>query len=525
MMERYATLALLTGLLSAPSFAQLSFGGHPRGLSRTAELSEAPTVMMPEVDEQALLAEDEARAAQGIKGPYRFGFNHATDLSLTNSGAWHEFPNGDRVWRIAIQCPRAYSINFEFSEYVVPDGAEVFVYNDLGEHIGAFNAESNPGNTVLGVTQLPGERITIEYVEPAAVRGLGSLRIGQVTHAYRDLFKSAKGLGDSGSCNNNVICPVGDPWRPQIRSVAMITVGGNGICTGTLINNCEEDGTPYFLTANHCLGSGTSTWVFRFNWQSPVCNTNNNGPTNQTVSGAALRVNSSATDVALLQLNAVPPASYNVFYSGWDRSTAIPSSVVGIHHPAGDVKKISFDNNPLTTSAYLGNPGSGNNFWRVGNWEDGTTEGGSSGSAIFNPQGLVVGQLYGGFASCSSITADYYGRFNLSYPQLQPWLGNCGNQLQGFPSATSVGDITASDNRLTLVPNPSNGQVQVLLPLLARQGGSVRVFDALGQVVAERNYTTGTERINLSLQQPGGIYFVEVTSGDSRQVERLLLDR
>ena len=60
---------------------------------------------------------------------------------------------------------------------------------------------------------------------------------------------STYGSDDSGSCNNNVICPEGDPWRDQIRSVAMITVGGSGFCTGQLINNCANDGTPYFLTA------------------------------------------------------------------------------------------------------------------------------------------------------------------------------------------------------------------------------------------------------------------------------------
>ena len=27
----------------------------------------------------------------------------------------------------------------------------------------------------------------------------------------------------------------------------MIVVNGNGICTGALINNTENDGTPYFL--------------------------------------------------------------------------------------------------------------------------------------------------------------------------------------------------------------------------------------------------------------------------------------
>jgi lysyl endopeptidase len=523
MNSRYTALLLTLGMVVDGTYAQLSFGGHPLGLSKNNAIPTAPIEVMPAVDREALLAEDDARAQQGVKGPFRFGFNHATDLGLDNSGIWHQMSNGDRVWRLSIQCPEAYSINFEFHEYLVPEGAEVFVYNELGDVLGSFNAESNPGQTVLGVTQLAGELITVEYVEPLAVRGQGRLRIGQVTHAYRDIMGLTKGLGDSGSCNNNVICAVGDDWRAQIRSVAMITVGGSGICTGTLINNCDEDGTPYFLTANHCLG-GNNTWVFRFNWNSPTCIINNNGPTNQTVSGSTLKVNSSTTDVALLQLNTTPPAGYNVFYSGWDRSTAIPTSAVGIHHPSGDVKKISFDNNALTTSTYLGNANSGTNFWRVGNWEDGTTEGGSSGSALFNPQGLVIGQLYGGFASCQSITADYYGRFSQSYPQLQTWLGNCGNQLFGYPSATSV-DEQVSDNKMGVYPNPTRDRVTVTLPQFARAGARLVVYDALGQQVSSLSLGVGTERIQLDLAgRPTGLYFLELTSEEGRQVERLILN-
>lgn len=523
MKHLYTVLAI--SMLSAlpAAHAQLSFGGQPRGLVKNAGLPEVPVHVMPAVDAAVLLAEDEQRALAGIKGPYRFGSNHATDLSMENSGVWHTLANGDRVWRLGIQCPGAYSINFEFHDYVVPEGAEVFVYNESGDVLGSFNAQSNPGQTVLGVTQLAGDRITIEYVEPQVARGGGKLRIGQVTHAYRDIMGSTKGLGESGSCNNNVICAVGDAWRSQIRSVAMITVGGSGLCTGTLINNCEEDGTPYFLTANHCLG-GNNTWVFRFNWNSPTCILNNNGPTNQTVSGSTLKVNSATTDVALLQLNSTPPASYNVFYSGWDRSSTVPTSAVGIHHPSGDVKKISFDNNALTTSSYLGNAGSGTNFWRVGNWEDGTTEGGSSGSALFNPEGLVIGQLYGGFASCSSITADYYGRFSQSYSQLQTWLGNCGQQLYGYPSSVGV-EERVSDNRIGLFPNPSTGRVTVTLPLAARSGARVIVYDALGQQVIARSVGIGMERMELDLSgRSEGIYLVELIAGNERQVERLILN-
>jgi len=188
-MKLVYALAISAGTLSAlPGNSQISYGGHPYGITHTVDLAEAPLSVMADVDAEALMAVDADRAAQGIKGPYRFGFNHATDLSLENSGVWQTLSNGDRVWRLAIQCPGAFSINFEFHDYVIPEGAQVFVYNELGDVLGAFEEGSNAGNTILGVTQLAGEKITIEYVEPLAVRGLGRLMVGQVTHGYRDIM-------------------------------------------------------------------------------------------------------------------------------------------------------------------------------------------------------------------------------------------------------------------------------------------------------------------------------------------------
>ncbi len=516
-MRNTLTLAVLFTAL-APAAAQVSFGGQPYGLGK-AQLPAPPLHRMPEVDAAALMAEDEARTAQGIKGPYRFGFNHQTSISTADGGVWSTLPNGDAVWRTAIECPGAFSINFEFNDYFVPDGGQVFVYNEAGETLGAFTAESNPGHHLLGVTQLPGDRITIEYVEPHAVRGEGFLRIGQVTHAYRDLFRSLKGFGTSGACNNNVICPEGDPWRDQIRSVAMITVGGNGICTGQLINNCQNNGTPYFLTANHCLG-GNNSWVFRFNWNSPTCTPTTNAPTNQTVSGSTLRANNAASDVALLQLNSTPPASYNVFYTGWDKSSTAPTSSTCIHHPDGDIKKISFDYNAATQVSWGGAA-----TWRIAAWEDGTTETGSSGSGLWNQNGLLIGQLYGGQASCGNNVNDYFGRFNVSYQYLQTWLGDCGNTLQGYPISTSVQEASAP-SELSLAPNPTNGLVTVNLPAAMRAGGRITVFDALGKQVMARRANQGAERLNLDLSAaPEGIYFVEATSEGYRSVQRLVLSR
>jgi hypothetical protein len=514
------TILLSTVLLASVSFGQVSFGGHPLGLDPTNHLPVAPLVVMPPVDHEALLARDAERVAAGVKGPFKFGSNHAVDLSLENSGIWNVLSNGDRVWRLSIQCPHAYSVNLEFHDFVVPEGAQVFVYNSEGEVLGGYEAASNPGHTELGVSPLAGDRITIEYVEPVRVAGQGHLRVGQVTHAYRDIFGKSKLLHDSESCNNNVICPEGDPWRDQIRAAAMIFVSGDGLCSGTLLNNCANDGTPYFLTANHCLGN-PNNWIFRFNWESPSCGQNLNGPTTNTVSGAALLVHSEESDVALLRLNSPPPANYNVYYSGWDNGTTPATSATCIHHPSGDIKKISFENQAVVSTNYFGVEA-----WKVTAWDDGTTEGGSSGSGLWDQNKRLVGQLYGGDANCFNNVNDNFGRFSVSYPLLQQWLGTCGEQLDGHdPATTAVAERSAGLD-LFISPNPSSGLVNLVLSGLGRGTKDVRVLDGLGRMVAHQILGPGTVRtvLDLSAQQAGS-YLVQATDGETRVVQRLVLTR
>ncbi len=516
-----SALSLLA--FSLPSSAQLEFGGRPYGLDRAIHgLPEPPVTVMPLVDTAPLLAEDEARKAQGVKGPWRFGVNHATDLRMDNSGVWTVLPNGDRVWQLAIECPGALSINFEFSTYSVPEGARVFVHTPAGEQLGAFTAASNGGFTEMGVAPIAGDRITIEYIEPAGVTGQGDLRIGQVTHAYRDIMGLTKGLNDSGACNNNVICPEGDPWRDQIRSVAMIVVGGSGVCTGQLLNNCAQDETPYFLTANHCLGGfNPGTSLYRFRWESPTCTPTQNAATNKTISGGQLLANNTGSDMALLQLNTNPQDSWGVFYSGWNKGTTAATSVTAIHHPSGDIKKISFEEQPVTS----GNFG-GAQCWKVSAWDDGTTEGGSSGSGLWDQSGLLVGQLFGGQASCDFNFNDYYGKFSVSFPMLEQWLGSCGNTLEGLDPAT-VGVSELDETAVIgLAPNPTNGRVVVSLPALGDGPAVLTVTDALGRVAEVRNVARGTERLTLDLAgRASGLYLVELRQGGRRVVQRLMMEQ
>jgi hypothetical protein len=148
----------------------------------------------------------------------------------------------------------------------------------------------------------------------------------------------------------------------------------------------------------------------------------------------------------LLQLNNTVPVSFNPFFAGWNRTlnNNIAGTVYGVHHPSADIKKLSWSILGVSTTTYLQNPVPGNGtHWRVTSWSDGTTtEPGSSGSPLFDPDGRIIGQLHGGYASCTSITSDWYGKFGVSWTgggtsatRLSNWLDpiNAGaTTLNGF---------------------------------------------------------------------------------------------
>ncbi|MCB9169026.1 MAG: T9SS type A sorting domain-containing protein [Flavobacteriales bacterium] len=526
-MKRSHTLAgLLAVLIAVPISAQIQFSGtpighiHPHGL-----LPQPPTIAFPEVDAASLLAEDAARAAQGIKGPYRYGMEQAANVDSQHEGIWSTLPNGDRVWRVDLYCPGAYSIDLVFDTYVVPEGGRVFVYNETGDVAGAFTAASHAGYHRMAVRPISGDRVTVEYDEPAGLAGQGHLHIGHVTHAYRDILGLTKGLNDSGACNNNVICPEGDPWRDQIRSVARISFSGY-LCTGQLLNNCAQDDTPYFLTANHCVEAvnfNMNNAVFLFNWESPTCTPTQSAPASHTVVGADVLVHNSGSDVALLELNNSVPANYDPFFSGWDHSGVAPANATCIHHPSGDIKKISFDYQAPTNSNF-----SGAQCWKISHWDDGTTEGGSSGSGLWGDNGLLIGQLFGGQASCSYNYNDYFGRFSVSWPLLEQYLdpnNGCGNTLEGQPSTVGINTHIAL-NSLSVAPNPARDQVSVALPDGATAGAHLILRDALGRSLMDLALDGGQRLLELDLSdRPAGVYLLELTGPGQHQVARVALER
>jgi lysyl endopeptidase len=439
-MRRLILLSLILLLIPEISFSQLSKGGQPYS-SINQRTFDAPLELMPSFDINKMLKEDENK---GKSGPYRFGRNFDVNLSLSNSGKWFDLENGDRIWLLEIKSSGAFSLNFIFKDFFIPKGGKLFIYNQNKTHVaGAFGDHNNNANRVFATDLIKGEHIILEYYEPAKTQNPGSFTISTVTHAYRDVVNGfSKSFGESGACNINVNCPLGLDWENQKRSVVMLVVGGNGFCTGSLINNTAEDGTPYLLTADHCGSTGIESWVFRFNWEAPNCPNPSTSPPFVSLTGATLRANNPNSDFMLLELNEPVPLNYNPFYAGWNRSDNSVSTSVTIHHPNGDIKKISASSQDLVKEDI-----SGIECWVVESWDEGTTEPGSSGSPLFDEDKRIIGQLYGGYAACDNNLEDFYGRFAASWDgpsrqqRLRDWLDNNNSNvpfLNGFDPALSL---------------------------------------------------------------------------------------
>jgi hypothetical protein len=458
-------------ILSAVSlvgYGQISQGGLPFSFQHQELVKSAiPVVQMPAIDINRLMAEDSLNDKYKDI-PWRFGENLYVNLNLQNSGTWDSLQNGDKLWRLGIKCQGAFTINLTFDNYQLPPGATLFIYNlDKSHVIGAFTEINNQADKVFATTLVKGEEITIEYYEPSNPAFHGDLNLYRVTHGYRDGYGYIKDFGTSGACENNVNCPEAAGWENQVKSACMLVSGGSGFCSGAIVNNTNQDGIPYILTANHCY-SDPSSWVFWFNWQSPTCANPGTSPAYNSISGATLKARNASSDFCLVQMNTTPPASYAVYYAGWNRENVAATSGACVHHPDGDIKKISYSNTAFTSDTYSGTPA--DSHWKV-NWSDGVTEPGSSGSPIFDQNHRIVGQLHGGPSACdASQLWDFYGKFSMSWDygttsatRLKDWLDPTNisdNTLDGWdPNAFVPVVITLAASSVTANTATLNGTV------------------------------------------------------------------
>jgi len=404
-------------------------------------LSAIEQVQLPDQDNKSLREQELKRRAPGIAP--KFAEPIAVQITPQTHGHWEQLDTGDWVWRVRIFSKNAYSLNLGFTHYQMPPDSRLLLYtSDLKSIQGPFTPADNETHDQLWTPVLLGEEVVIEVQTPAQYRAKLKLEVGFVNHDFMNFLANS-----SQSCNLDVICGAENGWglvdnfRDIIRSVAVISINGSLLCSGFLVNNARQDCRPYFMTADHCgvRASSAPTVVAYWNYESSVCRqpgspesgSNGDGMLNDFNTGSEFVAGYSGSDFTLVKLDDPVSPTANAFFAGWDNSDKVPQRAVCVHHPGTDEKRISFENEPcyLADEIFVAEPDPDGNFVIVPDWDVGTTEDGSSGAPLFNENKHVVGQLYGGLASCSNDEFDGFGWMHKSWegngtPQtrLKDWL-------------------------------------------------------------------------------------------------------
>lgn len=383
-----------------------------------------------------------------------FAVSRKAKLDLSH-GHWEPLNNGDWVWRMRVASPGAVSLVLHFANSFLPLGSALRVLADGQLQRGPFTQPDFMRGSLWTAT-IPGDHALLELVVPAGEQENAQLQLASIGHGWRQMNEPALVTKAGLDCYTDVVCPEGDAYRPQIRSVVLIQFEkGLGIfrCTATLLNNTSGDGTPYLLTANHCINTNAqaNSLVAYWNFQKPQCD-GGSGSLNQVSQGATLRAHYQGTDFSLVELRQPPDAAFQAYYAGWSRTDSAQAPVAGIHHPKGTEKRISITSAPpqLTqlpcTGASCPTPGGGllgltpgavgvpGSAWRV-QWQGQPTDEGSSGSGLFTQTGLLIGQLSRGNSSCDTPNGqDFYGTIRLDWNgggsqanSLKAWLDPLGS--------------------------------------------------------------------------------------------------
>ncbi|GAD08200.1 Protease 1 precursor [Porphyromonas crevioricanis] len=456
----YLGIIFLYSLCMVPmqTQAQVSLGGTPKSfvMQRIASAGfsnsgEAQVRLLPLNKNIEDLIEQGSWDGENISArPYVIGDCVRTDIDMASQAEQFRLEDGTLVYRLKMKSPEAKAVYPTYSRFLIPKGAKLYVYNpDKSVLHGAYTHESNPLGGSFASMPVSGEDIILEY-ESNERGDAPEIIVDGLVHIFREQVAKmmdvnpGEDTSEYPTCMINANCPEGDDWRDQKAGIVQIFIvydnGSTTSCSGALVNNTNQDFTPYILTASHCAGSGShfpvsqeslNKWIFTFHYVKPDCSNASSatsyGKSMVGCSKVAYLPSVGHSDGLLLKLNQDIPLDYRVYYNGWDRRRTPPAKGVSLHHPMADAMKISiFSQRPNITyfRDFFGDGASKAHFEVTFNTG---TEGGSSGSSLFNEKKLIVGTLTGGGEPCKNpARQDYYGRLHAHWD----WFKEEGNDVQ-----------------------------------------------------------------------------------------------
>lgn len=383
------------------------------------------------------------RRTQQVKHgqPLQIGFARSVAQPTVNLSAldWQISADGSRVATLKVTSAKAVSLRAALQLKGIGGGNPERVTLRFAGSDGRVFEQSGAafaGNEAGWSPTVDGDTLLLEIALPAGQYPENfSLKIPKLSHldisptaSSRDMLRIA--IGESDSCQNDVICRSNPStgFSNAAKAVARMVFSdstGSYLCTGTLLNNNNSPKRQLFWTAAHCISTQAVADTLQTYWfyDAASCNGSTVSTSAVTLTGGAyLRHANTSRDTALLELKSAPPSG--AFYAGWNSAAiaATGTAIEGIHHPSGDVKKYS-----LGTVTNLSGSIDGHSPLYQVVWTDGTTEGGSSGSALFTTSSgdyQLRGGLYGGYSYCTAQSdPDYYSRFSDVYSTIQSYLG------------------------------------------------------------------------------------------------------
>ncbi|MGC8738101.1 MAG: trypsin-like peptidase domain-containing protein [Candidatus Hydrogenedens sp.] len=448
------------------------------------------TITLPSLPKEKLLEEEKSASATLEKGVFRIGIVQSLSKSIevtgltSSEGFWQVLPDASLLWMMDIYYPESLGVRVRIEPVMEnPVSDALFWVVDAKKTTegiwGPFSLQE--------IKKIDGwlptcftDRITVVCWVPAdkSVEDV-VFKIKEVIGIYQDPMSL---LAKAGSCNLDVTCY--PDWYDTSKGIIGLGIVGTPyalFCTGTLINDndpCTQ--IPYVLTANHCVNSQTGTRggdSLEFYWFYQTATCNGVPPSLSTVprttGGADYLAGMSGTasygggnDFTLLRMRNNPPVG--AVYVGWTTMVpALGTSVTDVHHPSGSYKRISFG-----SKTNIDNPFS--NFFHEVQWSQGTTEPGSSGSPLMlTSTQQIIGQLWGGGASCSTPDEpDYFGRFDVTYNFTQQYLEQ--PKVRFYQQTLTITEANTTKQMLVLLSSPartSESSVELEIETINAQQG------------------------------------------------------
>lgn len=411
-------------------------------------------------------------------------------------GNWQQNKSGRWFWSIAVQAISAGGVRLHFTGFDIGTG-QVWVHSgnpDTGPLLGPFTAQGPLNTGDFWTEMLDGETAYVEYSPEDGLPGRQPpFAIPEIFHLTSVLPASASNVG----CFLDERCYESNSWVSTFSRGVAYLVFPTHTCSGTLITDRNETGTPYLITAGHCIldDSDAAAMLAVFDFKTSGCNGTANGYNSYPqVSGSALLSRNLHTpdggasiildqpDFAFVQLPHLPNAAYSQL--GWNTSPANSDLLTSVSHPRNLPQRLASGN--ITSS-------SDPNFYTI-HLNQGAVDHGSSGSGIVNesPQ-LVAVDSYSSnteaVSACDITDRDYgYTRFGAVYPYIQKWLEAAGSPkpvASLSPVSVYLGSqqvFTISGSQSSVLSNIGKGPLSI--SSITVQGANAAEFSQTGNCIA-----------------------------------------